>query len=45
MENEDVIRQQMEDTRTSLTEKLETLEDKLVSTVTETKAAITDTVQ
>jgi len=45
MENEDLIRQQMEETRTSLTEKLETLEDKLVSTVSETKSAITDTVQ
>jgi len=45
MENEDVIRHQMEETRTSLTEKIETLEEKLATTVQETKDAITDTVQ
>jgi ElaB/YqjD/DUF883 family membrane-anchored ribosome-binding protein len=44
MENEDIIRLQMEDTRTALTEKLETLEDKLVNTVQETKAAVDETV-
>jgi len=44
MENEDVIRLQMEDTRTALTEKLETLEDKLMNTVQETKAAVDETV-
>jgi ElaB/YqjD/DUF883 family membrane-anchored ribosome-binding protein len=44
MENEDVIRLQMEDTRTALTEKLETLEDKLICTVQETKFAVDETV-
>lgn len=44
MENEDVIRQQMEDTRTSLTEKVEILEQKLANTVTETADAFTETV-
>jgi len=44
MENEEVIRQQMEDTRTSLTAKLETLEEKLVSTVQETTSAVQETV-
>jgi len=44
MENEDVIRQQMSDTRTSLTEKLETLEDKLLGTVEETSQAVSETV-
>jgi len=44
MENEEVIRQQMEETRTSLTEKLETLEEKLVSTVQETTSAVQETV-
>jgi len=32
MEDEEVIREQMEETRTSLTEKLETLEDKILGT-------------
>jgi ElaB/YqjD/DUF883 family membrane-anchored ribosome-binding protein len=45
MENEDVIRQQMEETRTSLAEKVETLEQKLASTVQETTEAVSDTVQ
>lgn len=44
MENEEAIRQQMEDTRTSLTEKLETLEEKLVNTVEETTTAVNETV-
>jgi ElaB/YqjD/DUF883 family membrane-anchored ribosome-binding protein len=44
MENEDLIRLQMEDTRTALTEKLETLEDKLMNTVQETKSAVDETV-
>ena len=33
MDNEDVIRDQMEDTRTALTEKLESLEKKVADTV------------
>jgi len=44
MENEDVIRRQMEETRSSLTEKVEKLEQKLVDTVTETTEAVTETV-
>jgi len=44
MENEDVIRQQMEETRTSLAEKVETLEQTLVNTVQETAETVTDTV-
>jgi ElaB/YqjD/DUF883 family membrane-anchored ribosome-binding protein len=44
MENEDLIREQMEETRTSLAEKVEILEQKIVSTVQETTAAVTDTV-
>lgn len=44
MENENVIRQQMEDTRTSLTEKLETLEQKVLDTVQGTTSAINETV-
>lgn len=44
METEDLIRLQMEDTRTSLTEKLETLEQKLVETVQDTTAAVQETV-
>jgi len=44
MENEDVIRQQMEDTRTSLTEKVEALEQKVVNTVQETTDAVAETV-
>jgi ElaB/YqjD/DUF883 family membrane-anchored ribosome-binding protein len=44
MEDEELIRQQMEQTRTSLSEKLETLEQKVMDTVTETKSAIQDTV-
>jgi ElaB/YqjD/DUF883 family membrane-anchored ribosome-binding protein len=52
MENEDVIRDQMEDTRTSLSEKLETLEKQVVDTVqgatcnvAETVEAVKETVQ
>lgn len=48
MENEDVIRLQMEETRSSLTEKVELLEQRLVSTadaVNETVASVTDSVQ
>jgi len=44
MENEDVIRHQMEETRTSLTEKLETLENKVVETVQEATSAVSETV-
>jgi ElaB/YqjD/DUF883 family membrane-anchored ribosome-binding protein len=44
LRQEDAIRHQMEDTRNSLTEKLETLEQKLVDTVQETTSAVTDTV-
>jgi len=44
MENEDVIREQMEETRTSLTDKLEKLEQKVVTTVEDTTSAVTDTV-
>jgi len=44
MEDEDLIRNQMEDTRTSMTEKLETLEQKVVETVQETTNAVTETV-
>lgn len=50
MENEhehdpEVIRQQMQTTRTDLTEKLEALEQAVVGTVQETTAAVTDTVR
>jgi len=52
MENEDVIREQMEDTRTSLSEKLESLEKQVASTVqgatsnvAETVEAVKDTVE
>lgn len=40
----EVIRQQMEETRTALTQKLETLEEKVVSTVQDATSAVTDTV-
>jgi len=40
-----VIRQQMEETRTALTQKLETLEEKVVSTVQGATSAVTDTVE
>jgi len=41
----EVIKEQMRETRTSLTEKLEALEDKVVSTVKETTSAVEDTVE
>jgi len=44
MENEDVIREQMEETRTSLTEKVEALEQKVVNKVQETTEAVAETV-
>lgn len=44
MENEEVIRQQMEETRTSLTDKLETLENKVAGTVEEATCAVSETV-
>jgi len=46
MENEtDVIRNQMLETRTSLTEKLEALEETVVATVQETTESVAETVQ
>jgi ElaB/YqjD/DUF883 family membrane-anchored ribosome-binding protein len=44
MENEELIRQRMEQTRESLTEKLETLESKLVGSVQEVTSAVRETV-
>ena len=41
----EVIHHQMEETRASLSEKLETLENKVVGTVKETTQAVTDTVE
>ena len=41
----EVIRQQMEETRASLSEKLETLEQQVVGTVQDARAAVTDTVE
>jgi len=43
-ENEEVIQQQMAETRASLAEKLETLEQKVVGTVEGATAAVTETV-
>jgi len=45
MENEELIRKQMEETRTSLTEKLETLEDQVVGTVKDTGSAVSGTAE
>lgn len=45
MENEELIREKMEDTRTSMTEKIEQLEQKVTQTVTGTTEAVTDTVE
>ncbi|MFO0968907.1 MAG: hypothetical protein U0793_25425 [Gemmataceae bacterium] len=45
MENEDLIREQMTDTRTSMTNKLEKLEQKVAGTVTDATGAVQDTVQ
>jgi len=44
MADETMIREQMADTRTALTEKLETLEQKVTDTVKEATAAVSDTV-
>jgi ElaB/YqjD/DUF883 family membrane-anchored ribosome-binding protein len=44
MENEDLIRNEMKETRTALTEKLESLEQKVVDRVTDATSAVTDTV-
>ncbi len=41
----EVIRQQMQQTRSDLTEKLETLEQKVVETVSEANTAVTETVE
>jgi len=45
MAEEDVIRHQMEDTRTSLTDKLETLEQQVVDTVQGATSAVNETVE
>jgi len=45
MENEDLIREQMEETRTSLSEKLETLESQVASTVQGATANVANTVE
>jgi ElaB/YqjD/DUF883 family membrane-anchored ribosome-binding protein len=45
MENEDLIRDQMEDTRTALTEKLETLEKKVTDSVESASANVAQTVE
>jgi len=45
MENEDVIRDEMAETRTSLTEKLETLEKQVASTVQGATSNVTETVE
>ena len=45
MDNEDVIRDQMEDTRTSLTDKLETLEKQVAHTVTDATTGVAETVE
>jgi len=44
MENEDLIRKQMEATRTSLSDKLETLENKFLNTVQDATSAVNETV-
>ena len=44
MENEDVIRRKMENTRESLTDKLELLEDKLLNSVHQATSAVNETV-
>jgi ElaB/YqjD/DUF883 family membrane-anchored ribosome-binding protein len=44
MENEDVIRDEMTDTRTSMTEKLEKLEAKVAGTVSDATGTVKDTV-
>ena len=46
MENEcEVIRQQMDETRTAMTDKIETLEQQVVDTVQAASAAVSETVQ
>jgi ElaB/YqjD/DUF883 family membrane-anchored ribosome-binding protein len=45
LDQPEVIRQHMEETRSSLAEKLETLEDQVVDKVTETTTAVADTVE
>jgi hypothetical protein len=45
MDDEDVIRGQMEDTRTSLTDKLETLEQQVSGSVHEATINVADTVE
>lgn len=44
MDDEKMIREQMEETRTSMTEKLETLENKVADTVQEATSAVSETV-
>lgn len=45
MENEEVIRADMEETRTALTEKLEVLENQVIGTVQEARSAVSETVE
>jgi ElaB/YqjD/DUF883 family membrane-anchored ribosome-binding protein len=45
LDQPEVIRQQMEDTRTSLAEKIEKIEEEVVDKVTETTTAVADTVE
>jgi len=45
MENEELIRREVEAKRAALTEKLETLEEEVVGTVKEATAAVSDTVE
>jgi hypothetical protein len=45
MDNEDVIREQMENTRTSLSEKLETLEQQVATTVQDATSNVAGTVE
>jgi ElaB/YqjD/DUF883 family membrane-anchored ribosome-binding protein len=45
LDEPEVIRQHMEETRSSLAEKLETLEEQVVDKVTETTTAVADTVE
>lgn len=45
MENEEVIRADMEETRTALTEKLEVLENQVMGTVQEARSAVSQTVE
>lgn len=45
MENEELIREQMNDTRAAMSEKLELLEQKVVETVDGTATAVTDAVE